>query len=283
MSFVPPQFKDLGKKASDLFKKSYDFKNEVKVINKAANSVKLESGGYQAKSLTGYCKANWTDDSLGDFELEAHSSGSTRAKLVCKKVSDVGITIEGNAEGKLTLEASTSLSPMSTAVAVSAKVSHNLEKQSTGILASAVLGQDGVSVGLNCDLDVANPSVPRDYNVGAQYSQKDLTATIVTSNQGNDITASYFQNICKDLCLGSSMCVKPDSGSRTFVFGGEYVMDKQTTLKFKTDSNGIVGTAVSHVLANPSCKVNASAQFDSLSSDLFAPQKFGLSVSFGDF
>jgi hypothetical protein len=279
----PPQFKDLGKKAKDLFKKQYDFKNEIKVINNGANSVKIESGGYQAKGLAGYTKANWTDASLGAFEVEAHSTGSARAKLTCKKISNVAVVLEGNAEGNLSVEATTNADVAGSAVALGFQTKHNLNKGSTSINASAVFGHDGVSVGVNCDFDAANPASPTDYNVGAEFTQKDLTATIVTSNQGNDITASYFQTVCGGLVLGSSLAVKPDSGSRLFTFGGDYTLDKATTLKFKTDSNGIVGTALTHTLADPSCKVLASAQFDSLSADVFSPQKFGLSLSFGDF
>jgi hypothetical protein len=280
----PPQFKDLGKKAKDLFKKQYDFKNEVKVFNKGADSIKIESGGYQGKALAGYTKANWTDKSLGAFEVELHSTGSDRAKLVCNKFGNVGVSVEGSTSGALTLDASTNANVAGAAVALAAVVKHNYNKGSTAINASAVFGDNnGVSVGANCDIDASNLTSPTDYNVGCEFTQKDLTATLVTSNQGNDIHCSYFQNVCSSLVLGSSLVVKPDSGSRLFTFGGEYNMDKATTLKFKTDSNGIVGTALTHTLADPSCKVQASAQFDSLSADIFAPQKFGLSLSFGDF
>lgn len=51
-----PVFKDFGKKVNDLFKKQYDYKNEVKVISKAGNGVQVESGGYQSGGLVGYSK-----------------------------------------------------------------------------------------------------------------------------------------------------------------------------------------------------------------------------------
>jgi len=277
MAFVPPQFSNLGKRAKDLFKKQYDYKNEVKVISKADNGVVVESGGYyQAKGLAGYSKVNWTDKNVGAFEVEAHSSGEYKGKLVTNKYEGVGVTLEG-APASLSVEAAYSKE----AFAASAKVTHNIDKGDTNVNLGAVIGFDGISVGGNCDLNAANPSSPTDYNIGAECAQRDLVGTIVTSNKLIDITASYFQTISSRLVLGSSLTVKPDS--RIFVTGGEYNLDKFTTLKFKGDSVGVVGTAISHTLVNPAAKVSASAQFDTQSSNPFSPQKFGVSLSFGDF
>jgi len=279
MSFVPVIFANLGKKTKDLFKKQYDYKNEVKVISKAENTVVIESGGYhQPKGLVGFSKVKWTDKAIGEFEVEAHSSGEYKGKLVTKKVEGVGFTVEG-APAALSVEASY----VKDAFAASGKLSHNLEKGDTNVNLGAVIGFEGISVGGSCDFNAANPSSLTDYNIGAECSQKDLVGTIVTSNKLNDITASYFQTISPRLVLGSSLCVKPDSGSRLFVTGGEFNMDQFTTIKFKGDSVGVVGTAITHTLSNPAAKLIASAQFDTQSSNPFSPQKFGLSVSFGDF
>jgi hypothetical protein len=46
---------DIAKSAKDLFKKGYDYKNEVKVVSESSG-VKVESGGYQAKGICGYTK-----------------------------------------------------------------------------------------------------------------------------------------------------------------------------------------------------------------------------------
>lgn len=279
MSFVPVIFANLGKKTKDLFKKQYDYKNEVKVISKAENTVTIESGGYhQPKGLAGYTKVSWTDKAIGQFEVEAHSNGEYKGKLVTKKIENVGFTVEG-APTSVSVEASY----VKDAFAASTKLSHNLDKGDTNVNVGAVIGFEGISVGGSVDFNAANPGSPTDYNIGAECSQKDLIGTIVTSNKLNDITASYFQTISSRLVLGSSLSVKPDSGSRTFVTGGEFSLDKFTTIKFKGDSVGVVGTAVTHTLSNPAAKLVASAQFDTQSSNPFSPQKFGLSVSFGDF
>lgn len=274
---APPQFKDLGKKAKDLFKKSYDFKNELKVVSKA-DGVKLENGGVMGKTLVGHTKANWTDQYLGDIEVEAHSCGIAKGQFKLKKVTDgVDVTVAGGACGAVSVEATY----VQTNVSATVKADHNLNKGSTGVLACAVLGFDGVSVGGTVSVDASGS--PKDYNVGAQYSQKDLTASLVTSNKGDDITMSFFQNYSKSTCLGASMLIKPEDGSRVFSFGTDHQLDCKTAIKAKADSNGVVGTAVSHVLANPAMKFCVSAEFDALGADVCKAQKFGISLNFGDF
>jgi hypothetical protein len=272
-----PQFKDLGKKAKDLFKKQYDFKNEAKIVSKAAG-VKLESGGVHSKGLVGYTKANWTDDYLGDVEVEAHSCGLAKGQFKLNNVADgVNLTVSGAASGCVGLEANYAQEN----IAATLKAGHNLNKGCTSVSASAVLGFDGVSVGGQVDLDASGS--PKDYNVGAQYSAKDLVAAMVTSNKGDDITVSFHQKVSCCTSLGASMLVKPESGSRAYTFGTDYSLDKNTGIKVKAGSCGTVGVAVSHTLADPKVKLGISAQFNALSDDIFKAQKFGICLNFGEF
>jgi hypothetical protein len=276
---VPPQFKNLSKSTKDLFKKGYDYKNEVKVTSNAGG-VKLESGGYQCKGLVGYTKANFNMDYFGDVEIEVHSSGLAKKQFKLNNVTDgVNVTVAATGCGKLTVD-STYEKDM---IAATFAAAHNLSKGSTDLSASAVFGMDGVSVGGSVNMSASNMGSPTDYNMGAEYKQSDLTASIVTSNKGEDLTASYFQKVCGKMQLGASMLVQPEAGTRLFTFGTNYVLDNATTIKAKADSCGIVATSVTHTLANPNMKLCVSSQFDALSSDCFSAQKFGVSVNLGEF
>lgn len=274
MAFVPPQFGDLGKKCKDLFKRQYDFKNEVKVIRKAGG-VKVESGGYHGKALVGYTKANFKLQDVGDVEVEVHSNAEAKGSIK-RKQNGVSFNLNSNFSDKVALDGSYSQE----SIAVKAEVSHVFSKAQTSVCASASVGVDGVSVG--GQLSVDQTGSPKDYNLAAEYSQSDLIASLVTSNKCLDTTASYYQKVSKDLVIGSSMLVKDDQ-SRLFTFGGDYVLDKDTTLRAKADSKGIVSTAISHTLSDPSLKFAVSAQFDAFGSDVLVAQKFGVSMSFGEF
>lgn len=274
----PPQFKDLGKKAKDLFKKQYDYKNEMKVTSKAGG-VKLESVGLSAKSgLVGSTKANWKDEYLGDIEVEAHSSGIAKGQFKLSNITDgVNVTVAGDAAGALSAEAVYAQEN----VAATAKASHNLNKGSTTVMASATVGFDAVSVGGQVNLDASGSL--KDYNLGLEYATKDLTASVVTSSKADDVTVSYFQKLSCCTVLGASMLVQPESGTRLYTFGTDYKLDKSTGVKVKADSKGVVGTAVTHTLADPKMKVGVSAEFNAAGADAFKAQKFGVSLSFGEF
>lgn len=148
--------------------------------------------------------------------------------------------------------------------------------------ASGALGFDGVAVGGAAQFCLAS-GCAKDYNVGAEYTQKDLTATLVTSNKGEDITTSFFQKISSTFSVGTRLNIEGEAGSRTLAVGSEYALDANTTVKKSLDSNGIVNVAVSHTLANPAAKVNVAAQFDALSSDCCKANKFGVCITLGDF
>jgi len=274
---APPFFKDLGKKASDLFKKQYDYKNEFKVVSKA-DGVKLENGGVVGKALVGYTKANWTDQYLGDIEVEAHSCGLAKGQFKLKKIADVvDITVAGAACGGVSVEATSSQKNFN----AQAQVAHNMNKGSTSLAASAVVGIDNVSVGGKIAMDESGSL--KDYNIGAQYAQKDLIAALITSNKGKDITASFYQTYTSATTLGASILVKPEDGSRLYTLGTEHKLDSTTSVKAKATSAGIIGTSITHILANPAMKVQVSAEFDAAGADITKAQKFGIGLNFGDF
>jgi len=274
---APPQFSNLGKKTKDLFKKTYDFRNEVKVTSKASG-VKLENGGALGKSVNGYTKANWKDQYLGDVEVEAHSSGVAKAQFkLCKVTDGVDLTVAGAACGGVSVEAAY----VQDFVSANAQVCHNLNKSTTCVVASAVFGFEGISIGGVVALDASGS--PKDYNVGAEYAQKDLIASIVTSKKCEDINISVFHNVCPAMQLGASMAVQPEKSARTYTFGTEYKLDKTTTVKAKATSEGIVGTSVTHNLASPAMKVQLSSEYNVLSDDVFKAQKFGVAVNLGEY
>jgi len=281
MSF-PPKFADFGKKTKDLFKKTYEYKKELKVINKANNGVTIETwGAYDKNALTGFTKAKWADKNYGEFELEANSASEVKGKVVTKKVSDVGVTVEANSNSKA-VNVSAEAAWAKGELLVTAKANHTHTKD-TIFSASGVWGRAGIAVGGHVNVNSKDVATPVDFNIGAECAQKDLTVTVVTSEKLSDITVSYFQTLPNGLQLGSSLDVKPDSSTRLFTFGGEYDVDKTTKLKFKADSTGLVASSVTHTLVNPAVKLQAAAEFNTQAADVFTPQKVGFSVSLGDF
>jgi hypothetical protein len=281
MAFVPPQFKDFGKKVSDLLKKGYDFKNEFKIINKSSNVI-IETSASHTKSLDGNCKITHTDKSIGgNVEVNVSSAGAasaTNAKLTFDKLIPSGkVSISGNAAPSANLETTYAKDFF----AGTLNLGSNFAGKNTAT-ASGALGFDNVAVGGAASF-CATSGTAQDYNVGAEYSTKDLTATMVTSNKTEDITTSFFQKMSSTFSVGTRLNIEGEAGSRTLAVGSDYTLDKSTNVKTSFDSNGIVNVNVCHILANPAAKINVAAQFDALSSDIFKANKFGIGVTVGDF
>lgn len=282
MAFVPPQLKDFGKKVNDLFKKGHDFTNSVKTINKSSNGVGIETSAVTGKALVGACKITHSDKSLGgDVEVNVSSAGNasaTNAKVTFTKLIPSGkLSISGNAAPLATVEATFAKDFFAGILTLKSNLAGK-----NGLNASGSIGYDGVAVGATAAVCLTAGSV-LDYNVGAEYAQKDLIASLVTSNKGDDITTSFFQKISPTFTLGTRLAIESAAGSRTLSVGSEYALDSATTLKTSASSTGIVNTSVSHILASPALKLNLSAQFDALSSDILKANKMGVGVTLGDF
>jgi len=268
---APPKFADIGKKAKDLFKKQYDYKNEFKVISKSG--AKVETTATQVKGgIQGNVKGNFKDDLFGDVEIEAGSSTLKGQFKKGKVIDGLDITTSGSQDS----------------VAVDTLYSKNMVtgtlkgtykfSGATAVAASLSVGCDGVTLGGSADI---KDGAVKDYNVGAQYATKGIIAALVTAKQGSDLTGSYFQGLGKDATVGASVTSKADN-SRTFTVGGEYKLDKATTLKIKASEKGIVDAAVTHTLSNPALKFNFAAQFDA-KAEVLSAQKYGVSFTVGDF
>lgn len=283
MAFLPPQFKDFGKKVGDLLKKGYDFKNEFKSVNTSAQGVKIETSAVNGKELIGNCKITHSDKKLGaDLEVNVstgNSNSATNAKVTLNKfVPKINkLSISGNADSAVTLEAVYAQDFF----AGSLTVCHGKDGKNT-LKKSGAIGYDGVAVGADFSCDLADPS-KFDFNCGAEYAQKDFIASLVTSNQGDDVTTSFYQKVGPNFTLGTKLVIESENAVRYLTVGSEYAMDKSTTLKTSINSSGCINASVAHILANPACKLNISAQFDALSGDVLKANKMGVGITVGEF
>jgi len=126
--------------------------------------------------------------------------------------------------------------------------------------------------------------VLKDYNAGAEVRHKNVTATLKTAKNRQDITLSVFHKLAKDLRWGLHVLVHPtDSLSPVLALGVDHQLSQTTTVKSRGNTEGALGFVVEHRLKNPSVKLNLAAEFD-VAKSLSAPaKKFGFSLVFGDY
>jgi len=143
------------------------------------------------------------------------------------------------------------------------------------------IGTTGLTVAAQAKLQ-ADKQQLTDYNIGAEYSNDAGTATIKSLKKFAAFTTSYFHRVTPDIDAGVSIDTVGMS-PHMFTAGAEYRLDRETGVKAKIDSLYTVSTAVEHRLTNPRLKFGISTAFDATGPDRFIANKFGLSLSFGDY
>jgi len=303
MSFVPPKFADLGKSASDLFKKKFDdkkdFKYKVETKNKTASGLVFTTGGeFDSKiNLTGNVKVNYKNANFGEVEGSLSTAGPSKVEVKMKKLTKgLVVVVTGDTATSFKKNdnfdrATAKLAAEYTQDFFAGAASIETAFTRTNILAgSGVIGFDGLSVGGEIKFNTNKTSDVEDYNVGAEYAGADFTATLKTEKKGNVLTASYLHKVSGDLTVGGQFSTKLDgtkleSGSeRTAGVAAEYKVDAQTGVKVRANTDRVAALAVEHRLPKSSLAVGLASSWG-IASDFSVPKPkdFGLSFTFGDF
>jgi hypothetical protein len=302
--FAPPTFANLGKSFADLQKKKFDFDNIVKIVNKTDFGLTLTTQGIFGKTdIAGKVKGEYKDKSFGEAEGEVDTkSGKVWGKGVFNKlVQNVKLTAQGGFDPaskdplvkeswSVKAEAEYRYGNKSTTTA-SVLVGESNNATAAVIEVAEVIGFEGVSVGGQVKLRPDQAEPLQDYNVGAQWEKKNFTAALTSEYQGDVIRASWYHTVNATLVLGAEIIsdeydrlAKPeDPRRRVLNFVSQYQIDVDTLAKLRANQYGEVGAVIEHRLANPKVLIGAAAQYKLKGTSSFVADKFGLSVSLGDF
>jgi len=274
---MPVVFKDLGKGAKDLLSKKYDFKNEIKTVNKAERGLTIEAAGCGCKSgIAGSAKVTYKDSSFGELEKELKTCGAVSGKVkLTKLVDNATITINGNNKNYYKLETDYKTDAFTTQFDVDTNLASALAI-STNLV-------DGLAVGCNANFDFSNGADLKDYNFGAQYAfSRDVTLSCVTAKGRSTANIGVLHKLSGGDSYALGMNLNTSTYASSMCVGVEKKVDSNMTVKAKLGSCGGLSTAVEHKLADPKMKINIAAEFDATSPDLTA-RKFGVGLVFGDY
>jgi len=273
MGFTPPLFGKIGSKVKDLLNKKFDYHNEIKVSSKADGGLSLEAAGTDAGKggLAGFTTIKYKNSSFGEAEGTLHTSGAakdTKASVKFDKFqtgADVKFSSGANLvpvfEGNYKQDSLTFNTKFTTG-------------DKSSLTAAATYGYTGITVGgAVATTDFGSLS---DYNAGAEYSNSDLTLSLLTTKKASNYHVSFLHNWAKDLSWGARFDIKD---TNLLTVGTEYSLDSATTLKAVGSTTGAVAVAVEHKVQNPDFKMNLAAAFNT-NSGLVA-EKFGVGLNFG--
>jgi len=271
--FVPPLFKKFGKTVQDLFKEQYDFKRQFKLKSSTATGATLEStiesfakGGDFAGSL----KSTWKQAEIGTFETELHTSGATKYSVKADQLGK-GLTVKLSGDekpsGKIETDYAQNL--------FSSSITLDAASNATSVDFGGVVGFDGLAVGGHVKADITGQKVS-DFNAGAEYTGKDFTVTVKTSDQTSKLGTSYFHKLNSDLSVGALFTYDVEKGTRTLTIGDEYRLGGKNLAKGKIDTNGQLSVALVHQLA--AVKVGLALETNIHSG----AKNYGITLSYGD-
>jgi len=279
MPFVPPLFKDLGKKTKDVLSKKFDFKHELKTVNKAAGGLTLEAGSSHVKGLNTYVKGVYKDSSFGEAETEIHTAAAakdTKAKVTLNKFYDgAAVSVSGTSEPAVTVDATYKQDMIASQLII------NQNAKALGLNLNASVGMNNTTVGVTSALDLTGGNFSlKNLDFGAQTQFAGVHSALTTAKNQKDLKLSLFHAPCKQLSLAGALQFTPADQSYSINLGTEYVLDKATSVKGRATDAGAVALAVEHKL--DIAKLTVSAEFDALNLGQPA-KKFGMGVVFGDY
>ena len=136
----------------------------------------------------------------------------------------------------------------------------------------------GVDMGVDCSYCVTKGKITK-YAASAQFVQPDFVAGGKYEDKGGKATlsCSYYHKVSSDMQLGVAVAkplAKPDVGIE---FGCAYKLDKDTSVKAKVDSDGVMCTSYKQKIS-PLTTMCLAAQVDTVNlSD--NKHKFGLTLN----
>jgi len=305
MSFFPPLFSKIGSTASDLLAKKYDYKNSLTTKQKVDDNLTVTIGTDAAQNgLNGNAKVNFVDKTK-DIEAEVTTTGITKCQLKLKKAAPgtvVTVNVDQSARTRLVADyvqhgfAGSATVEACGTFAGPRGPSDSFKFPKTKVIASGVVGYDGLSVGGEVTLDAAAPSEVKDYNIGAQYQLGKYIVAAKTSEKANVLTASFYEFVNPRLLLSSTFGWRLDGtafakpkdeskagASRVLTLGAEYAVNPNVTVRAKLDSTGGAATWVQTNLPDNRLQVAISSSYNLTSGPVAKPVAFGIQTTFGDY
>jgi len=301
--FVPPTYGNIGKTFRDLWSKKFDFKNQLKTVNKTPFGLTLTTTAtFDPTNINGNANVKYADKSFGDVEAELDTtSGKAYATTNLTKLVDGSkATLSGGLQGskkpgdrnflsaKGAFEHSQDFFTANASVVIGEEGGKEVGLVSH-ITAAGTIGFDGLSVGGEAKVKVDNDHQFEDHNIGAQYQTGDLTAALTTEKKGDVIRASLHYAPSKDYSIGAEFVSDeldnlPTQPLRKILnVVTQYEVDPSTTTKFRWSNSGDLGAAIEFRLKNPQLAVLFSSSFKTKGTSDFRADKFGVGLTFGDY
>ena len=297
-AYQPPLFKNLHKKAKDLFTKKVDakkdFKNKLAVEHTTQDGLKVGTVVTLGDAITGRVDVGYKS---GDYMFKANedTTGDFSASVDVKNLTD-GLVITGDVnqggktnKGSLTVGVAAEF--VKEYVAVNGKFSmYKPADKVQGLFDGALaLGYEGLTVGGNMKFDPIASKL-QSSDVGFQYTpptKGDFVFDVQTMNSGKSINVGYFHKLNTDHQIGVNFqfdkAAEVDAkGTYELAIANQYQIDNATSVKMVGSTTGSVLVGYEQKLSSPDVLFNVALGFDISGDAKLTPVKTGFKFTFGD-
>jgi len=292
-------FCNLAKSFKDLWKTNFDFKNEVKVVNRTQhlevttgfsgcngsvgvkiNEPKMVVDGDLDVAGKLYGKATFMDLYPSTKLILGLGTDPTSCDRICKDNLSLKAEVEHCDEA------------WTAGLAVTGAMDKDFNNVGKHLTVSGSVGVDKLTVGgqMKYNLDTLDAM---DYNFGMAYDIEGWKFAATTEEQTQVMKLSGYFNRSLTQKFGVE-CVsdeydrlsKPsETNRRVMNFVHEYAFNNQTTGKIRGSTTGVVAGSLQHRMPDPRMKINLSAQWklkDAAACGVTKAEKVGVALTFGD-
>jgi len=275
-------FKDIGKLCNDLLTKDYKVgKTTVEVKSKTPSGVTFTPTATKSgDKVDGTLKAAYKILPWIDGECTFGTSGSIAMSIEAANALTKGMTLTAECEraapGKPGLLASANMICDYKAELFACKASYDYYKKD--LLASCSTVYGAMAMGLDCSYSVAKSGLNK-YAAACQFVQPEFTVSAKCEDKKGSKTLScaYFHKVSSDMQLGVSIAKPLSKPDCAIEFGTAYKLDKDTSVKAKVDSEGILCTSYKQKIS-PLTTMTLAAQVDTVNMG-DNKHKFGLALN----
>ncbi|XP_065192042.1 voltage-dependent anion-selective channel protein 2-like [Sycon ciliatum] len=271
---TPPCFSDIGKNASDLFKKGYSH-----------GQVKLEASS-QAKNGCEFKAITTSEGSRISGSLETKQRVSKYGLTLTGKWNtdnafNVNVAVENQFVDGLKLTLDSTIAPHTSRKSNKAKAAYkrphfngaasvNVDAKGTTLSVEDVFSYEKVVGGFSTSYNVTNGQLGN-HSIQLGYESSDFACAAGVSNftrdQGMEITGSLFHKVCSKLHAGAqARHVAGVADSSSIEIATKYASDPSSTLQAKVNTRGLLGLSYA-VNMRKGVKITLSSLVDAVHLD----------------
>jgi voltage-dependent anion channel protein 2 len=295
MSKGPVLFKDVGKRLKDLLTKDFPSEkqeNKVEWRGKTSNGVNVESnltvnsdGSVVGKIIPSYKIKEYNTN----FTVDLSTKRENKVEICVedKPLDGLKITVAGNERGDA-YWGTGGVEFRHENGNFTASVDYGEEKGATlkGSLLLGTAAAESVTVGADAEYLIGQDnSVLKTVNTKLTYANPEfdigLFCRINNEKDTNEVGVSYFHKINNDFLVGSEIAIDPAKALENkpkLVMATHYVLERDTVLKGKFDTSGLLGLSFSQKL-NDRARVVVGSTIDTNNLSSKNSSKFGFTLS----